>query len=98
MQLGITSDDWKLVSNRFQKLPVDGYWDVFDPLKEEPAVYNTLFDDLSDIYRDLKEGLLLFTKGQVVEAVWDWRFNFTTHWGNHLTGAQRVIQSYFSFY
>ena|SRR4028119_194769 len=92
----ISADEWKSVCSRFQKQPVYGYWDVFNPLKEEAPVFNTHSHDLSDIYRDLKEGLLLYARGQVVEAVWEWRFNFEIHWGAHLTGAQRAIHAYLS--
>ena len=94
----ISHEMWQAVCARFSELPVDGYWDVFDPLvkdKDEP-VFNTLWDDLSDIYRDVKEGLLLYEDGKTEEAIWEWRFNFTIHWGAHLTGAQRAIHSYFS--
>ena len=92
----LSSDERKSVYGRFQNFPVNGYWDVFDPLKEEAPVFNAIPDDLSDIYGDLKEGLLLYNRGQIVEAVWEWRFNFEIHWGAHLTGAQRAIHSYFS--
>lgn len=84
--------------SRFQNLPVDGYWDVFYPLeleKEEP-IFNMLSDDLSDIYRDLKDGLVLYKKGKITEAVWEWKLHFDIHWGAHLTGAQRAIHNYFS--
>ena len=92
------SRECELVINRFQNLPVDFYWDVFYPLeleKDEP-VLNSLSDDLSDIYRNLKDGLLLYKKGKIAEAVWGWKFHFDIHWGDHLTGAQRAIHSYFS--
>ena len=92
----VSADGWAAVRGRFLRLPVDGYWDVFNPLEEEAPVFNSLADDLSDIYRDLKEGLLLYARGQVVEAVWEWRFNFEIHWGAHLTGAQRAVHAYFS--
>ena len=92
----ISADDWKTVCGRFQKLPVNGYWDVFNPLEEEAPVFNALWDDLSDIYRDLKEGLMLYNRGRVVEAAWGWRFSFEVHWGAHLTGAQRAIHAYCS--
>jgi hypothetical protein len=40
-----------------------GNWDlcrqVFDPTKDEEAISGTLADDLADIYRDLKKGLIL---------------------------------------
>ena len=36
------------LAKRFQKLPVDLYWEVFDPLQQLPEtpVANSLFDDL----------------------------------------------------
>jgi hypothetical protein len=92
----LSADDWKAIRNRFQHLPINGRWDVFNPLVEEPPVFNTLCDDLSDIWRDLKEGLVLYDRGEIEEAVWEWQFNFEIHWGRHLTGAQRAIHAYFS--
>lgn len=73
--------------DRFSNLPVNGYWDVFDPLleAEKEPVWNSLADDLADIYQDIKEDLVLFDAGQVEEAVWQWRFHFLIHWGKHLT-------------
>ena len=90
--------EWKTVCRRFEGLPVAGYWDVFDPLKEEEKepIFNRLPDDLADIYRDVKEGLHLYDAGRVNSAVWEWRFNFQIHWGQHLTGAQRAIHSHFA--
>ena len=38
-------EDWKRILERFQKLPVDLYWSVFDPLEEEPPVLCSLADD-----------------------------------------------------
>ncbi|MDM7922177.1 MAG: DUF5063 domain-containing protein [Pyrinomonadaceae bacterium] len=88
--------NWNVMMTRFGNLPFDGYWDVFDPMSEEAPVFNTLSDDLTDIYRDLARGLLLFDQGRFVEADWEWRINFDIHWGAHLTGAQRAIHAYFS--
>lgn len=92
----LSLDDWKVVLHRFQELPIDLYWDVFDPLEEEAPVLNSLSDDLADIYRDIKEGLILHRRELIVEAVWEWRFGFQFHWGAHLTGAQRAVHSYLS--
>ena len=93
----ISQEQWKQVYNRFNNLPLNGYWDVFDPLKEEEKepLYNELADDLADIYRDVKEYLPLYEAGSISEAVWQWRFHFLIHWGQHLTGAQRALHSYF---
>ena len=86
------------VYRRFQNMPIDGYWDVFDPLNEadKESAFNSLADDLTDIYLDLKLGLLYYDRGYIIEALWEWRFNFDIHWGHHLVGAQRAIHSYLS--
>ena len=49
-----------------------------------------LWDDLVGIYADLKDGMSLFcvgTERAVGEAIWQWRFGFETHWGEHLYSA-----------
>ena len=78
---------YKTICQRFGDLPVYGYWDVYDVLKPEvdEPVFQTLGDDLADIYGDVKRGLSLFDAGYKIEAAWEWRFNFYIHWGAHLT-------------
>jgi hypothetical protein len=78
---------------RFAHLPLEFYWDIFDPLvpKPEAPVYNSLGDDLGDIYSDLVRGFELLNHRGVDAAVLEWRLNFYCHWGNHLVGAQRAI-------
>ena len=91
----LTKEDWMDVRTRFQKFNIDQYWKVFDVFADsEGPVLCTISDDLADIYRDLKEGLILFDRGKVNEAVWEWRFNYFIHWGRHLTGAQSAIHQY----
>lgn len=72
----------------------DLYWEVFDPYHLEEPVAQTLGDDLSDIYCNVKEGLLYMQRGStadIQEAVWGWRESFFQHWGEHLVDALRVI-------
>ncbi|MFL6374347.1 MAG: DUF5063 domain-containing protein [Pyrinomonadaceae bacterium] len=92
----VNAEEWKQRYARFEALPVKSYWKVFDALVLEEPVFNTLADDLSDIWRDVKEGLLLYESGEFEEAVWEWRFNYEIHWGRHLLGAQYAIYSYLS--
>lgn len=75
------------------RLPADFYWDAFEPLANEPdsLVGNSLVDDVGDIYRDVKLGLLYWDRGLKVSACWHWRFLFHVHWGEHLTGAMRAF-------
>ncbi len=70
----------------------DVYWEVFDPTSEKEPVAGTLSGDLSEIYLDLREVLLLREKSQPTNDVtWDARFGFMTHWGKHATSALRAI-------
>ena len=84
------------MDGEFKSLPVDGYWTIFDPSKVEDnkAISTELSDDLADIYRDIKYGLLLFDAGHFSEASWEWQFFFKVHWGRHLFNAQKVIYSW----
>ena len=74
----------------------DAYREVYDPYSDEDAVTATLSDDLSDIYVNLKQGLVRYYEGQssaMARAIWDLKLNFTIHWGEHATGALRAIHS-----
>lgn len=87
----IDDAEYRSIYARFDELPLAGYWDVFNPLEEDVPVFNSLADDLADIYRDIKSGLSLYDEGYLSGAAWEWRFNFFDHWGWHLVGAQRAI-------
>lgn len=67
------------------------YWEVFDPREESSPVVGDVGDDLADIYRDVKNGLVAFNKGPANEAVWHWQRGFRFHWGDHVVDALRVI-------
>jgi hypothetical protein len=77
------------LNNRF-------YWHVFDPSKEnniEP-VCGDLLDDLGDIYKDLKNSLLLFDNGTPAEiecAVWTFKWSFDSHWADHCINATYAL-------
>ena len=77
------------LNNRF-------YWHVFDPTKEDDIepVCGDLLDDLGDIYKDLKNSLLLFDKGSPAEiesAVWTFKWSFDNHWGDHCINATYAL-------
>lgn len=93
-EVSIPHDEWARYYKKFQALPVREYFDVFNPLRAETPVENSLADDLADIYRDVKAGLSLFEANYRVEAAWEWRFLFQHHWGPHLVGAQRAIHEF----
>lgn len=74
------------------------YAEVFDPYAEpaETPVIGSLADDLADVYRDLADGLAKWRRGEREAALWQWRFQFTAHWGEHATGALRALHTFAS--
>jgi hypothetical protein len=72
----------------------DLYHQVFDPTEDNEAVSRTLADDIADIYRDLKGGLIFMEMRQgrpEEDAVWTWRLLFFSHWGKHAMDALLTI-------
>jgi Domain of unknown function (DUF5063) len=58
-----------------------------DPLLNEAPCMGDLGDDLLDIYKDIKGGLVLFNTGNANDALWDWAFLHKIHWGRHAVGG-----------
>lgn len=72
--------------------PYDIYWEIYDPYVDEEKVAGSLTDDFLDIYADVKRGLLGFDQGLHRDAIWDWRFHFDNHWGEHAVDGLRALQ------
>ncbi len=86
--------EWRAVFANCSRLPLDYYGEVFNPSvvpPEEPGVAS-LADDIADLYRDVVTGLRAYQSGLRAQAVWTWGFHFRCHWGQHVTGAIRVLQ------
>ncbi|WP_286228488.1 DUF5063 domain-containing protein [Neobacillus mesonae] len=71
----------------------DHYWKVFNPYHLDEPVGASLSDDILDIYKDVKKGIILYEKNKYSEAIWEWKFNFEIHWGNHAVDAIRALHS-----
>ena len=74
----------------------DGYWTTTAAHGEgaQEAVMLPLSDDLADVWRDLKQGLLALDAGAPRDDVaWEWRFGFSAHWGRHATEALRALHA-----
>ena len=73
------------------------YWKVFDPTyeKENELAQGWLVDDVADIYADLKEELYkidqIGTDEAIEDGLWQLKFGFTSHWGNHCVSAIRAL-------
>lgn len=69
--------------------PLQG-WKVTD---KEPS-QGWLVDDFADIYRDLKiemEKMKIGTDETVEDALWQMKWSFINHWGNHCINALRYL-------
>ena len=69
----------------------DEYWEVFDPYIEAEALIGSLSDAVADVYADLARGLALWAADKRDAAVWQWRFAFEIHWGDHAIDALRAL-------
>lgn len=58
-----------------------------DPLLRDESGLGDIGDDMLDIYKDVRAGLLLFDAGQTADALWHWSFLHRIHWGRHAVGA-----------
>lgn len=72
------------------------YWEVFDPTndKDTEAVCGDLVDDIGDIFKDIKYGLMIFdigTTSSQEDAIWNFKFGFEKHWGRHAISALKTI-------
>lgn len=94
--IGLSPEEWSHFFRKFSDLPLNGYWEVLNPLEETKPVFHSLADDLTEIYQDVKAGLSLFEDQNYAEAAWEWRFNFQVNWGRHLVGALRALHEYLS--
>ena len=66
-------------------------WKITD---KEPT-QGWLVDDFADIYADLKEELTkidrIGTDESIEDALWQLKFGFNHHWGNHCIDAMRAL-------
>ena len=97
----LTHEDWKALATTIQGLLGErqSYWFYFDPTlaeapNEEPDA-GMLWDDLADIYRDIKPGLHAWDANRddyLPATVFEWKWpGFYHHWGLHAVDAMRAL-------
>ena len=70
---------------------LDLYWEVFNPYEQTEPVAGLLTDDIFSIREDLSGGCRLYEMGFINDALWQWRFDFRSHWSFHAADAIRAI-------
>lgn len=93
----VTEKTWESIFNELRNKfkPNDEFW-VMDHIdfKDNDPIKASLADNLTDIYQDLKDFVLLYAKGTEAakeNAVHDCRLFFQTHWGYRLVQSQKYI-------
>lgn len=69
----------------------DLYWEIFDPYVDAERVAGSLSDDVIGVFHDVRRGLAYWDAGHRQRAVWEWRFGFDSHWGDHAVDAIRAL-------
>ena len=71
----------------------DSYWLEYDVQGNEECKSGSLADDLTDIYCELKSGLLSLEENlkDQDQAIDDWRCGYKVHWGKHLVDAEKHL-------
>lgn len=97
----VTESDWfkihDVLKDKFGT--ADEYLEVFDEKISESdgPLTSSLAENVSDIYQDLKDFLLLYQTGTqeiMNDAVWECRMNFENIWGQKLTNSLRAIHKF----
>jgi hypothetical protein len=92
----VSHEEYSQVVDRLKSQVGDAHYKlVFDPWDIDPApLLGSIWDDLADIWADLRHGLDALNRGQRSNAVCEWRFSFHHHWGpNHATHLLRPLFS-----
>lgn len=71
----------------------DVYWEIFDPHICDEPVCGSLTDDINSIYNDIRKGILSNEAGYLMDAQWEWKWNFENHWRYHAVDAIRSLNS-----
>ena len=82
----------KIISKKF---PNYGYYNIPSKTTKEIAdteiVVGDALDDICDLYMDMKKIKWRFKNTSQMDALWDFQFGYTTHWGQHLRNLQWYI-------
>jgi len=95
----ISQDEWQACYQRIGQLTGPWwscYWEAFHPFALDQTGAGVglgdLIDDLADVWRDLKDGLLALDAGlDLSDVEWEWRHGYWSHWGHHAAGAMRAL-------
>lgn len=93
----VTAENWEIVFNMLRKKfeKDDEYW-IIDPqyINETEPLKASLSENLSDIYQDMKDLILLFQKNTFSarqNAINECKLLFATHWGYKISNIMTKV-------
>jgi hypothetical protein len=97
----VTEDDWNGINDILMGKfgTANDYLEVFDEKinDSDGPVVSSISENMSDIYQDMKDFLLLYQTGTgevMNDAVWECRMNFENFWGQKLLNSLRAIHKF----
>jgi hypothetical protein len=99
----ITEAIWFTIHDAFKKCfgSANEYLEVFDERANDSdsPVVSSLAENMTDIYQDIKDFLLLYQTGTsevMNDAIMECKMNFENYWGQKLVNALRAIHKFIS--
>jgi hypothetical protein len=97
----VTESDWHGINDNLKEKfgTANDYLEVFDEKinESEGPVVSSISENMSDIYQDMKDFLLLYQTGTgevMNDAIWECRMNFENFWGQKLVNSLRAIHKF----
>ena len=97
----VTENQWEQINNLLCRKfgTANDYLEIFDikAADAEGAVIASISENMTDIYQDIKDFLLLYQTGSqevMNDAVWECKQNFENYWGQKLVNSLRAIHSF----
>jgi hypothetical protein len=94
MELDSPRADLKRIGERTApSFPELGFYAEVDPLQgqDQQVGQGWALDDLMDIATDLAEVLWFLDQRRIDDAIWQFRWGYQNHWGDHLHGLRRFL-------
>ncbi|HVK38595.1 MAG TPA: DUF5063 domain-containing protein [Candidatus Kapabacteria bacterium] len=98
----MSHEEWSVVCRGLSDIigKYNMYWTMLDSpyvSKDDHGGIGTISDDLADTYRDVKGRLDIWDSAEPdlrQQVIWEWRFNFVYHYGQHILDSMRAIHRF----
>ena len=97
----VTEEDWTSIHNTLISKfgSANDFPELFDAryTETEGPVVGSLAENITDIYQDLKDFLILYQTGTeeiMNDAIWECTLNFESFWGQKLVNSLRAIHRF----